>query len=139
MKKAIKMILAFSIVFGAGYYFEAIKQTFQTVDPSEVEERAQKETMDIQQEFQAAKSKFLDINEKARVELEDTLHQLEEKLIHLRKTTTMKGAETSQALFADVMEKITHLRQSLADGQKAAAQTLRDAQEKLDALLGRVR
>ncbi len=139
MKKAIRMILAFGVVFGAGYFFEEITQTFQTIDPNDAEERAQKEATDIQKEFQAARSKFRDVNEKARLELEDTLHQLEEKLRHLRETTTMKGAETSQALLADIMEKITHLRQSLADGQKVAAETLRDAQKKLDALLDRAR
>ncbi len=138
MKKVIRMVLTISVVFGAGYYFDEIKHALQTMAPEDVAERAREGNQDIRKEFLEAKSRFLDGKaeildgqyEKAMTELEKTLH-------HLRKTMTMRGTETSQELLAGVMNTIAHLQQSLADSRKVASDTLREAQEKLDALLDR--
>ncbi len=138
MKKVIRMVLAFCVVFGAGYYFDEIRQTLRTLSAEDVMERAREGNVDIRKEFLEAKSRFLNGKseildghyEKAWAEMEKTLH-------HLRKTMTMRGAETSQALLAGAMNSIARLQQSLASGRKVAADTLRDAQETLDALLDR--
>ncbi len=138
IKKAIRMVLVFGVVFGAGYYFEEIKQTFQEMSPDDVVERTRGGDLNLQKEFLEAKSRFLDGKaeildgkyEQARTELEETLR-------HLRKTMTMKGIEPSQELLTGVMEKIADLRQALGNGQEVATDTLRDTQEKLDALLDR--
>ncbi len=138
MKHVIRMVVILGIVFGAGYYFQEIKQTFQSMSTDDVAARARGEKLDLRKEFLEAKSRFLDGKaeildgeyEKAKSDLEKTLH-------HLQKTVTMKGTEALQELLAGVMDTIARLRQSLAEGRKVATDTLRETQEKLDALLDR--
>ncbi len=138
MKKVVRMVLVLGAVFGAGYYFENIQQVFQAMSPEDVVEQARDGDLDIRKEFLEAKSRFVDgkaeiMNgkyEEARTELEHTLY-------HLRKTMTMKGADTSRELLDNVIDTIARLRQSLADGREVAADTLQQTQEKLDALLDR--
>ena len=139
MKKIIRIVLVIGVVFGAGYYFDELKQAFQTMSPEDVAERAREGKQDIRKEFLEAKSRFL--NGKAEIldgEYEKARTELKQTLRHLQKTMTMRGTKASQELLPGVMDNITHIRQSLADGRKVAGDTLQEAQEKLDALLDRV-